>query len=556
MRTVIRQLRQSVLLQDGQDCTDGQLLEAFLTRKDEGAVAVLVRRHAGMVWGVCRRILRNHHDAEDAFQATFLVFARKAASVVPRDMIGNWLHGVAYQTALKARANAAKLKTREKQLIDVPGRPATEADSSWQDTERLLDQELNQLPKNYRAVVVLCDLEGKTRKEASKHLGWPEGTVAGRLARARAILAKQLTKRGVVLSSVSVAALLATNLASACAPPSVLATTIQAVALVAAGQTVPVGVLSTNVLTLTERVLNAMYVAKFKAASAVVLLLVLGFGLAFFSLPNSLATQPASDSASGGLGFKGVPDLTGVWHDDDWGTVKLTAAGKGVYEGTYSGTFGKDVGKIRVVWSADSKQFEGTWSEGTYRFGRLSLRLGDGGKSIRGAYSCDPKCEYKPGIPSLADLQWVRGEGTIDRDAAVPTGDDLKKTLVEMDRRLWAATDKGDWKAVDKLLAADHIGVSGNGRFDKAGAVASVKQRRTSEWSISEVEVQRLGDNTACITYIYSCKVLTKDGQLDQVRNNHRYSAVWAQRNGTWVMVFSQDSLPQGGQPPEQKRGN
>src|SRR2546430_117539 len=111
MKSVIRQLRHSVLLRDGPDSTDGQLLEAFLSRQDEAAVAVLVRRHASMVWGVCRRVLRNHHDAEDAFQATFLVFARKAASVRPRELIGNWLYGVAYQTALKARATAAKTNT-------------------------------------------------------------------------------------------------------------------------------------------------------------------------------------------------------------------------------------------------------------------------------------------------------------------------------------------------------------------------------------------------------------------------------------------------------------
>src|SRR5438270_12094014 len=126
MKTVIRQLRNSVVLRDGPHSTDGQLLEAFLSRQDEAAVAVLVRRHASMVWGVCRRILRNHHDAEDAFQATFLVFVRKAASVVPRERVGNWLYGVAHQTAFKARALAGKRRAEQKQVTEMPEPAATQ----------------------------------------------------------------------------------------------------------------------------------------------------------------------------------------------------------------------------------------------------------------------------------------------------------------------------------------------------------------------------------------------------------------------------------------------
>ena len=162
-------------------------------------------------------LLGNYHDAEDAFQATFLVLVRKAASIVPREMVGNWLYGVAHQTALKARATAAKRKGRERQVTDMP-EPAVAGQDLWPDLQPLLDQELSRLPDKYRAVIVLCDLEGKTRKEAARQLGVPEGTVASRLARARAMLAKRLARRGVTVSGGALAAVLSEKAASAGVP--------------------------------------------------------------------------------------------------------------------------------------------------------------------------------------------------------------------------------------------------------------------------------------------------------------------------------------------------
>src|SRR5437867_233685 len=158
----------------GAGLTDGQLLADYLGRRDESALAVLVRRHGPMVWGVCRRILRHHHDAEDAFQATFLVLVRKAASVLPRGLLANWLYGVARQTALKARATVATREGRERQMTTMP-EPAGREQDLWCDLQPLLDEELSRLPDKYRAVLVLCDLEGKTRKEAARQLRVPEG---------------------------------------------------------------------------------------------------------------------------------------------------------------------------------------------------------------------------------------------------------------------------------------------------------------------------------------------------------------------------------------------
>src|SRR2546422_7973044 len=158
-----------------------------------------------MVWGVCRRVLSSYHDAEDAFQATFLVLVRRAASIVSPTLVANWLYGVAHQTAMKARSTVGKRKVRERQVTDMP-EPAVAEQDLWNDLQPLLDQELSRLPDIYRVVIVLCDLEGKTRNEAARQLGLPEGTVGSRLARARAILGKRLAQRGVVVSGGAVVA--------------------------------------------------------------------------------------------------------------------------------------------------------------------------------------------------------------------------------------------------------------------------------------------------------------------------------------------------------------
>src|SRR3989442_7956056 len=117
---VIQHLRRTMLLRDGAGLTDGQLLQDYISRRDEAALAALVQRHGPMVWGVCRRVLRNEHDAEDAFQAAFLVLVRKGASIARRELLANWLYGVAQQTALKARATAAKRQMRERQVTEMP----------------------------------------------------------------------------------------------------------------------------------------------------------------------------------------------------------------------------------------------------------------------------------------------------------------------------------------------------------------------------------------------------------------------------------------------------
>jgi RNA polymerase sigma factor (sigma-70 family) len=279
MNEVINNLRRVALLrtcqtlpQDEEELTDGQLLAAYRSRSDETALATLVRRHASMVWGVCRRVLANYHDAEDAFQVTFLVLVRKAASIAAPELLANWLHGVAHQTALKARATTAKRKSREKQVTEMP-EPAASQENLWDDLQPLLDQELSCLPDKYRIAIVLCDLEGKTRRLAAQQLCIPEGTLAARLARGRAMLAKRLARRGLAVSAVSLTAVLAQNAASA-APALVVCTTLKVANLVAAGKAaIPV-----EVAALAEGVMKTMLLTKLKTTLALLLTVALGLG--------------------------------------------------------------------------------------------------------------------------------------------------------------------------------------------------------------------------------------------------------------------------------------
>jgi RNA polymerase sigma factor (sigma-70 family) len=272
--------------------TDGQLLQDYVRRRNEAALTAIVQRHGPMVWGVCRRLLHNAQDAEDAFQATFLVLVRKADSLVPREMVANWLYGVARQTALKARATVARRTVRERQVADMPEPTAPERDV-WPDLGPLLDQELSRLPDRFRAVLVLCDLEGRTRHEAARQLGVPDGTVAGWLARARAMLAKRLARRGLVTAGAAVAVAVAENAAAAAVPISVLSNTIRAATAR--------GAVSPSVAALTQEVRKAMLLAKLRIGTVVGALLLVGIGagtIPFLPLAAGQKDAPGAKAAT------------------------------------------------------------------------------------------------------------------------------------------------------------------------------------------------------------------------------------------------------------------
>jgi RNA polymerase sigma factor (sigma-70 family) len=228
--TLLQHIRRLAGAPDAAEPSDGQLLRRFTQDRDEPAFAALVQRHGRLVLGVCRRLLRHEQDAEDAFQATFLILARKAGSVRQEQSLAGWLYRVAARVAGKAQAMSARRRARERQA----GRPAAAPDPpepALHELQAILTAEVDRLPAKYRTAFVLCHLEGKTRAEAARELGWPEGTVGGRVAQARLILQQRLTRRGVVLS----AALTAVALAEATAPAAVPPALIEAAGSLAAG---------------------------------------------------------------------------------------------------------------------------------------------------------------------------------------------------------------------------------------------------------------------------------------------------------------------------------
>ena len=258
---------------DPTELSDAELIRRYVSARGDDEFSELVRRHGPLVLGVCRRVLRNQHDAEDAFQATFLVFLRKAEHISPPGLVGNWLFGVAYRTALKARALSVRQRARERPMSQTPEPAEVPADGLWRELQPLLDRELSRLPDKYRAPIVLCDLQGRSHKEAARELGWPVGTLSGRLSRARAQLARRLARQGLLLSAGSAVVVLTQETASAHVPPALLASTVQAAGSGAVGPVAAATPVSTHVATLAEGVLRSMFYSKLKLVATVIMAL-------------------------------------------------------------------------------------------------------------------------------------------------------------------------------------------------------------------------------------------------------------------------------------------
>ncbi|HEY1187430.1 MAG TPA: sigma-70 family RNA polymerase sigma factor [Gemmata sp.] len=267
-RPLTRQLLKVVL--GTPEVPDGDLLARFVSSRDEEAFAELVRRHGAMVFAVCRRVTGRAHDAEDAFQAAFLVLAKRAGHLTRPELLANWLYGVACRTALDARA--ARRRTEDRVVFAAPEPVAPEPPDDTAELRRVIDEELAQLPDKYRSAVVLCDLEGLPRTAAAQQLGIPEGTLSSRLAYARKLLAGRLTRRGVTASAGAVSAVLTRDALATTVPPRTAHTLARLAARFARERgTAPLGA-SPEVTSLTEGALKAMLVTRLRQAFAIGLL--------------------------------------------------------------------------------------------------------------------------------------------------------------------------------------------------------------------------------------------------------------------------------------------
>ncbi len=293
---LLRHIRSAMAKEATSALSDQQLLESLLSQRSEAAFTAVVQRHGAMVLSVCRRLLHHTHDAEDAFQATFLVLAQQAASIRRHESVGSWLHGVACRIAAKMRRTAARRAVHEGRL---PPRPPGDAldDITWRELRSVLDEELRSLPEKYRAPLVLCYLEARTQEEAARDLGWSKSTFGRRLNRARQLLAQRLTRRGLTLPAVLTAPLLIDGAATAALSPLLVANTVRAGLALASG--LPVGVLaSASVVALAESGRQALSVSKVKWALALMVAVSIAAGGVLTHLtPATKSAAPSPQSS-------------------------------------------------------------------------------------------------------------------------------------------------------------------------------------------------------------------------------------------------------------------
>lgn len=415
--------------------TDPELLEQLIRRNEGAAFAELMRRHGPMVLGVCRRVLGNAHDAEDAFQATFLVLVRRAASIVPRAQVGSFLYGVAYRTALHARALAARRRGKERQVSRGIDQPAA-GDDGCADLIPVLDEELNRLPEKYRAPILLCHLEGKSRKEAARQLGVPEGTLSSRLATARKILARRLAQRGLSAPAAVFLAILSRETAKAAVPAALAITTSRAASHLAAGKAVAACGVSAATAALTEGVCKAMLLNRLKRyviLSALVALLALGgpvLGRRAGALPPA---EP--EPAAGPRPARPRPALRGTWK-----MIAYEVAGLKVAPEAFRAE------DVRLIFQPDNRV-------------RISVRgKVDPGIEPHGTYTLDPTTD-----PKQIDLTFTvpGGENKIHLRGIYSQQDDRMRAVFAFpgsDRRPRSLDAEGDGPTVHVTVRRIQVG--------------------------------------------------------------------------------------------------
>jgi RND family efflux transporter MFP subunit len=330
-RAVLTQIRTLFNVGTIRDLTDGQLLERFATVRGEPAelaFAVLVERHGPMVWRVCRGVLPDPHDAQDAFQATFLVLVKKARALWVRDSLGPWLFQVAHRTASCARAAEARRRRHERDAVAANEPRHGSGEPTDDELARVLHEEINRLPERYRAPVVLCDLEGRTHEQAARHLGWPVGTVKSRQARARTRLRNRLVHRGFAPS----AALLAIGVPSASASAGIPAPLVDATASAAVRFGMAATIAHGSAASLAQGVLNSMSMTRwFQVASALLVSAATATGAGLFAGKRTPGPTPQREQNA-----KASPAADEVSFTVKPGKLIVGAMGTGALEATHT----------------------------------------------------------------------------------------------------------------------------------------------------------------------------------------------------------------------------
>jgi RNA polymerase sigma factor (sigma-70 family) len=508
---VVRHLRQVLDPEGACALSDADLLNRVVGQRDTAAFEVLVWRHGSMVLGLCRRLLRGHeHDAEDAFQATFLVLLRKAGSIGKRQALGSWLYKVAFRVALRLRAR--QHSRREQPSVEVPAREAM-PELIWRDLRPVLDEEIHALPEKYRTPFILCYLEGLTNEEAAGHLGCPRGTVLSRLSWARQRLRDRLTRRGLALSAGALTAALASSTATAAPPVPLVTTTVNAAALTTAGKTIA-GAVSAQAALLTQGVLREMFLNQMKIMAAVLLgigVLTLGVGLfaagglrespagnlsgearqlARADAPAKVAARHAEDEgaqkpvlvrvpnhgiqpqvAVDGRGvvhlvyFKGEPGAGDLFYTTSKDGIHFkphplrvnSQAGSAIAAGNIRGAhlaLGKN-GRVHVAWNGSDKARPLAPVKGRYRNPMLYTRLNDEGTAFEPQRNLITSAAVLDGGGSVAADD--KGNVYVFWHAPEPgkTGEDNRKVWVAV------STDDGKTFAPERAASSEPTGACG-----------------------------------------------------------------------------------------------